>query len=273
MDKRMKKIRMFAVAAIAAVSMSATAQVTYGNDHSYKPTSSHIYGADNENFGLFYIQYSPSKLRSKTSFGGTSASDSESVNVLSLGYTYHISLGENLPLYLCPGGAVQWFFKSKKEKIVDYYAYSSSLLPSEFLNSEYTSKLNMISIKIPVTLMYSFELGEALRIEPYAGVYGRVNLWAERKATYDSGALWKVNPFDKKEIGEQDVWKRIQAGWTAGVNFRITNAFTIGAGYYMDLLKLSSYEADYKNQVGNMGGTYKASSHFDGFDITLGVNF
>ena len=254
---------MFAVAAIAAVSMSATAQVTYGNDYSYKPTSSRIYGSDNENFGLLYVQFSPSKMHSKVSFNGKSESDSESVNVLSVGYTYNIALGEDLPLYLSPGGAIQWFFKSKKEKISDQYYDYGDILPSDYsFNYEYTNKFNMISIKIPVTVMYSFELGEAFRIEPYAGVYGRVNLWAEQKTTSDYGSS-KVNPFDKKEMGDEHVWKRIQAGWTAGVNFRITNAFTVGAGYYMDLLKL----ADYKE------GSYKASSHFDGFDITLGVNF
>jgi opacity protein-like surface antigen len=242
----MRKLRLFAVAAMAAISVSAMAQVTYGNDYSYQPTNSKIYGSDNEAFSLFYIQYSPSQLHSKATNHGESATDNESVNVLSLGYSYYIPLGD-MPLFLTPGAAVQWFFKSTEEKEV-------------YGNNTYTykTKFNMISAKIPINVMYSFEVSEAFRIEPYAGIYGRINIWGQSKDDDHS-----FNIFDKDEVGEAQQAKRFQLGWNAGVNFRITDAFTVGAGYYMDFMKFQDYE--YKE--------HKFSTNFQGFDITLGLNF
>ena len=223
----MKHLRMLAVSAIVAFSTTAMAQVTYGNDYQYSPTSSSIYGSDDESFGLFYAQYSPSQLHS--SYKGYS--HNTSFNVASLGYSYYISLGD-MPLYVAPGIAAQWMFKSTKEGSVEY-------------------KTNIVAAKIPVNLMYSIQVSDGFRIEPYAGIYGRINIWGEAKETYE-GKSEKWNLFSSDE-GE--AYKRFQFGWNAGVNFRITNAFTIGGGYYMDLTKIAEH------------------TNFQGFDITLGVNF
>ena len=250
----MRKLRFFAVAAMAAISVSAMAQVTYGNDYSYQPTNSKIYGSDNEGFGLFYIQYNPSQVHSKEEHHGSSATDNKSCNALSLGYSYFIPLGD-MPLFLAPGAAVQWFFKSDSE--------SESLSYGEYYGETYTmeTKFNMISAKIPINLMYSFQVSDAFRIEPYAGIYGRINIWGENKLEFN-GESESYNIFDKDKAGDNAA-KRFQLGWNAGVNFRITDAFTIGAGYYMDLLKFTDYSRN----------DYESSSRFQGFDITLGVNF
>ena len=245
----MRKLRLFAVAAMAAISVSAMAQVTYGNDYSYQPTNSKIYGSDNEGFGLFYIQYNPSQVHSKEEHHGSSATDNKSCNALSLGYSYYIPRGD-IPLFLAPGAAVQWFFKSESD--------SESLYGVSYTEK---TKFNMISAKIPVNLMYSFEISDAFRIEPYAGVYGRINIWGENKLEFN-GESESYNIFDKDKVGD-NVAKRFQLGWNAGVNFRITNAFTVGAGYYMDLLKFTDYSHN----------DHESSTRFQGFDITLGVNF
>ena len=245
----MRKLRLFAVAAMAAISVSAMAQVTYGNDYSYQPTNSKIFGSDNEGFGLFYIQYNPSQLHSKVEHNGSSVTDNTSCNALSLGYSYYIPLGD-MPLFLAPGAAVQWFFKSEKES----ESYQGTTYTEE-------TKFNMISAKIPINLMYSFQVADAFRIEPYAGVYGRINIWGENKTEYN-GQSKSYNICDEDEAGHNAA-KRFQLGWNAGINFRITDAFTIGAGYYMDLLKFTDYSHD----------KYEASSNYQGFDITLGVNF
>lgn len=232
----MKQLRLFVVAAMAAISMSAMAQVTYGNDYQYKPTNSTIYGSDNEAFGLFYVQYSPGQFHVKASADGKSESENESVNVISLGYSHFIPLGD-IPLFISPGAAAQWFFKSKDGH-----------------------KTNIVSVKIPVNLMYSFQVSDAFRIEPYAGVYGRINIWGQQKVDGES-----VNIFSDSDMGDAAA-KRFQLGWNAGVNFRITDAFTIGAGYYMDILKLQ----DYSTKV--YGYSIDYSARFQGFEFTLGVN-
>lgn len=219
---------MIALAAMAAFAVSASAQV-YGYDHQYKPTSGTLYGSDNEDFGLFYAQYN-----AVTQHMTVTNHDSEntSFNGITLGYSHFIPLGD-IPLFLSPGAAVQWFFKSK-----DGY------------------KTNMISLKIPINLMYSFQVSDNFRIEPYAGIYGRINIWGEDK--YQSQS---ANIFDSDKYGDEAA-KRFQLGWNAGLNFRITDAITIGGGYFMDLLKFQSYSS----------GKHDIKTNFQGFDITLGIN-
>lgn len=225
----MKKLRIFAIAAMTAISMSAMAQVTYGNDYQYQPTKSSIYGSDNEAFGLFYAQYNAVTQH----FSHDGYSHNENGSALSLGYSYFIPLGD-MPLFIAPGAAVQWFFDSETV-------------------GNHDIKSNMISVKIPINVMYSFQVSDAFRIEPYAGIYGRVNIWGEEKLE-GIGHSKTYNIFDEDDMGD-DAAKRFQIGWNAGVNFRITEAFTVGAGYFMDLSKIYEH------------------TNFQGFDITLGVNF
>ena len=227
----MKHLRFLVVAAMAAIGMSAMAQVTYGYDYEYKPTKAAVYGSDNDAFGLFYAQYNAASQH-MTITGHDS--DNESLNGITLGYSYFIPLGD-MPLFVSPGAAVQYFFKSKNG-----------------------IKTNMISLKVPVNLMYSLQVSDAFRIEPYAGIYGRINIWGQMKD--DDGD--SVNIFDDSDMGDAAA-KRFQLGWNAGVNFRITEAFTIGAGYFMDILKLQSYSS----------GKHDVKTNLQGFDITLGINF
>jgi opacity protein-like surface antigen len=225
----MKKLRFLALAAMAALAVSVSAQVTYGNDYQYKPTSGTLYGADNESFGLFYAQYN---LTTEHITVTNHDSENTSLNGVTLGYSHFIPLGD-IPLFLSPGAAVQWFFKSKDGH-----------------------KTNMISAKIPVNLVYSFQVSDNFRIEPYAGIYGRINIWGQEKVGDESANILSSDDFGDAAC------KRFQLGWNAGVQFRITEAFTIGAGYFMDLMKLQNYSS----------GKHDIKTNFQGFDFTLGIN-
>jgi len=217
------------LAAMAALAVSVSAQVTYGNDYQYKPTSGTLYGADNESFGLFYAQYN---LTTEHITVTNHDSENTSLNGVTLGYSHFIPLGD-IPLFLSPGAAVQWFFKSKDGH-----------------------KTNMISAKIPVNLVYSFQVSDNFRIEPYAGIYGRINIWGQEKVGDESANILSSDDFGDAAC------KRFQLGWNAGVQFRITEAFTIGAGYFMDLMKLQNYSS----------GKHDIKTNFQGFDFTLGIN-
>ena len=214
---------------MAALAVSVSAQVTYGNDYQYKPTSGTLYGAENESFGLFYAQYN---LTTEHITVTNHDSENTSLNGVTLGYSHFIPLGD-IPLFLSPGAAVQWFFKSKDGH-----------------------KTNMISAKIPVNLVYSFQVSDNFRIEPYAGIYGRINIWGQEKVGDESANILSSDDFGDAAC------KRFQLGWNAGVQFRITEAFTIGAGYFMDLMKLQNYSS----------GKHDIKTNFQGFDFTLGIN-
>lgn len=213
--------------------------------------------SDVEGFGTLYVQYSPSKMKSKDH----SSSGSTNVNAVSLGYSYAMPLG-GIPLYLEFGAAAQYFFKSENETYDDYdIDYETGEYSRTTIKAK--AKFSMLSVKIPINIMYSIDISDAFSIQPYAGVYGRINIFAKQK--YEAGGESETydmfNKSDIKELsGKEDfVWKRFQVGWNAGVKFRIAKKVSIGAGYYMDIMKIMSYK--------------EHKTNFQGIDLTLGLTF
>lgn len=200
--------------------------------------------SDVEGFGTLYVQFSPSKIKQKSH----GESESSSVNAVSLGYSYAMPLG-GIPLYLEFGAAAQYFFKSE-----DYTDYDVDYETGSYSTKTEKAKFSMLSVKIPINIMYSIDVSDAFSIQPYAGVYGRVNILAQTKIGSE-----KADHFSKDDMGENFVWKRFQVGWNAGVKFRIAQKVSIGAGYYMDIMKIMSYK--------------EHKTNFQGFDITLGLTF
>ena len=132
----------------------------------------------------------------------------------------------------------------------DYYDYYDYYGYDDFGGSSHEkAKFSMLSIKIPVTAMYSFNVSDAVSILPYAGLYGRVNVLAQTKVG-DS----KVDYFSKDDMGD-DTWSRFQLGVNFGCKFRFAQKFIVGGGYYTDLTKITDYTT------------------FRGWDITLGLTF
>lgn len=238
----MIKFRFLAVSALVAACLSAAAQTYSGHDHRYRPTKSALYDAEIESFALLYAQYNAVTAHTASSLTG---GDHNALSAVTVGYSYYASLAE-CPLFLAPGVAVQWFFDSERV-------------------SQIKTRTGMISAKIPVNLVYSLRVSESFRIEPYAGVYARFNIWAREKTSFGD-ATEKVNLLDKDEMGEK-AYKPFQLGWNAGVNIRITDAFTIGAGYFMDMNSLAKYSS------GEGDAADDVKRNFRGFDITLGLNF
>lgn len=200
--------------------------------------------SDVEGFGTLYVQFSPSKIKQKSH----GESESSSVNALSLGYSYAMPLG-GIPLYLEFGAAAQYFFKSE-----DYTDYDVDYETGSYKTTSEKAKFSMLSVKIPINIMYSIDVSDAFNIQPYAGVYGRVNILAQTKVGDE-----KTDHFSKKDMGDDFVWKRFQVGWNAGVKFRIAKKVSIGAGYYMDIMKIMSYK--------------EHKTNFQGIDLTLGLTF
>jgi len=197
--------------------------------------------SDYEGFGTLYLQFSPSSLKTTTKHGGHSNSDSENANVLSLGYAYAIPLG-SMPLYLEFGGAAQWLFKSHEG-----------------------IKTNFVSLKIPVNIMYSFNVSDAISIIPYAGGYARVNLFGSISGDGES-----INMFSEDEMKAIMLppAKRFQAGWNAGIKFRFAEKFMAGVGYFMDLLPTQSGDIKFYGDH-----EYNIKSKLHGFDIMVGMTF
>ena len=180
-------------------------------------------------FSTFYLQYNAASQ--KYSHDGHSISTS--LPSFSAGYTKAFPLGPSL--YIEPGVALQYLFKSEKE-------------------DGRTEKFSMLSAKIPVNVIYSLPVGDGIYIDPYAGVYLRGNILAQYKYEH-GGHSETVDLFSKDDMGSSDnTAKRMQVGMNLGVRARFSK-FLVGLGYSMDLTDFT------KNEKTNS------------FDITLGMTF
>lgn len=172
-----------------------------------------------ESFSTVYLQYNPSSL--KYSHDGYSLSTN--YNAFTLGYSYSLPVTNSIPLYLEFGGAAQYAFKSEDDVTNNY-----------------------LGIKIPVDVMYSIEFSDVFQLQPYAGFFGRVGIIGKTKDKHHDVTSDWFSDLDGK---------RFQFGINAGAKVRISQKFTAGVGYYLDLTKVQEH------------------THFEGFDIMIGLTF
>ena len=156
-----------------------------------KEKVSYSSASDDEAFGTLFLQYNPSNMY--VSYNGYSGSTS--MTGFSLGYLYSKPI--SAPLYLEFGAAAQYFFKS--EKYEDYYPdYDDYYYGYDEHHSHggksHDAKFSMLSVKIPINVMYSFEASDAIAIQPYAGIYGRVNILAQTKIGDQKANLPELPP-------------------------------------------------------------------------------
>ena len=221
--------------------------------------------SDNEAFGTFFLQYNPTWMYSKMSSGSYSASNTELMHGFSLGYLESIPLGD-IPLYIEFGGAVQFFYLSKDAHATGFDPgyYDDDDWEDYYYDdfggsSNHKQKFTMLSVKIPVDVMYSFDINDGFSIQPYAGIYTRINILGKYKIGDES-----ANIFSKDDMGKDGTYNRFQVGLQAGCKFRFGQKFTAGIGYYRDIApKLFNYSEH----------GAKSSIILHGLDITLGLNF
>ena len=221
-------------------------------------------------FSTAYVQWNFETMKySKSGF-----SSSSSGNSISGGFSYAFGIAGATPLYLEPGVALKYVWDNNNGV-----------------------KFSMLSLKVPVNVVYSFAATENFNIEPYAGIYLRGNLLAKQK--FEGNGGWDDDDWDdwdewedddysdfdddwettyeapSSSVGSKDrdlfskddmgdaAWKRIQLGMQFGVRARINQKFMIGIGYSMDLTNISKYS------VLNTDVTTK----FYSIDISLGICF
>ena len=179
--------------------------------------------------GTFFAEYNPHTWH----FSNAGHSDNTTgYHGVSVGFNYMVPFAGALGFDAGLKG--QYLFRSKKE-------------------GGNTNKFEMFSATVPVDLVYDWRVSDCLAIDPYAGVYGRLNFMAKNKQDVTGGGRTTVDWFDKSQVAS--TMKRFQIGWQAGVNFRISDMVTIGGAYWSDLSKI------------------KEHTTIHGFNIMLGANF
>lgn len=156
--------------------------------------------------------------------------DSRGLNGFGVSYIHGFGLTESMPLYLEVGGKLNMGFWSK-----DYEGEKS--------------KLNMMTLSVPVNVTYKYAVNEDFAIAPYLGLNFKYNLTAKEK----EGDGESVSMFDKDKMGDDGTWNRFQMGWHVGVGFQY-KPYYLGISWGTDFINVYKHE-DYKISSSNLAVT------------------
>ena len=236
----MKKFKLFVLAAFLGLATSASAQfVNSGSSNSSASSTSSSFdftSVKTNGWSRIYVSYLPSKM--KLDYDDA---DDFKFKGFQVGWLKGFGLTQRLPLYMEAGAAIQ--YRSYKDEESDSYY-------------DFSQKCNLLSLNIPVNLLYRFNITDDISISPYFGLDFRINLLGKNKyeETYDGDTdSWDGNLFDDDDM-DNEAWKRFQAGWHIGVglDYRIIH---IAVEYGTDFNEIAE------------------KSKFATTAITLGLNF
>ena len=205
----MKALRSLLVLAFIGLA-TGTASAQFANSSSSSASGSSIWTTVNtDGYNRIYVSYLPSKLKVSDSDGNIKMKGS-----FEAGYLRGIGLTSNVPLYLEVGGALQ------------YRSYSEE-------DYGYETKVNALSLNIPVALTYRININEDFAISPNFGFDFRINMMGKFKELDDDGE--ELSNFDLFSDGD---WKRFQAGWHIGVGLDY-RALHFGVQYGTDFNEIA----------------------------------
>ena len=236
------KAKLIFTIVLMTITSSISAQFTNsGTTNTSGNISSNV---NTDGWQKIYISYNPLKA-----VIDVSGADDLDFTGFSIGYNKSYSISNDFPLFVETGIEATYAFKTidkdDNEELDTYYG-------------EMEQKMTYLSANIPVNLAYKFTLSDKnISIIPYLGVNLKGNIIAKSKHEfvefeddyyYDSekdfwedqeeeGYKQDMNYFDKKDVGKDNQWKRIQFGWQIGIGLYY-NQLYIGLEYGKDLSEL-----------------------------------
>lgn len=239
----MKKIKLFVM--LALMGLTTTVFAESANTESSKITTSTSSSFDatsvkTDGWNRIYVSYTPSKMK----FDYDDADDVK-FQGFTVGWLKGFGLTKNLPLYMEAGAGIQYrSYKDDDSESYGSYEYS------------YSDKLTMLSLNIPVNLLYRFNVTDDFSISPYFGLDFRINLLGKSKyevTAYGETESEDLNLFDDDDM-DGDAWGRFQAGWHIGIGLDY-RAIHLGVEYGTDF-----------NEIVD-------KTKFATTSVTLGLNF
>lgn len=204
----MRKMKLFIAAAMLAVCGTASAQFS----NSSKSGGS---GTGVTDWNAISFEYAPGNF----TYDYEDAKD-QSFTGLSLSYTHGFAVSKSAPIFIETGLGVQYSFYKE-----------------DFEDDE-SAKLNIFSLKVPVSFGYQFDLADGkIALAPYAGIDLRYNLSGKLKYESDDWS-YKADLFDKDEM-DGDEWKRFQIGWHIGAKCTFSQKYTVGIAYGADFSEIA----------------------------------
>lgn len=274
----MKTIKTCLLLAFMGLATTASAQFVTssgnnsGNDMSQQGggSSFDFTSVKTSGWNRVYVSYNPSKIN--FSDDDYEFIDGEDIKFkgFTVGYLRGFSLTKKVPLYMEIGLGFQYRnYKYSDDEIypmLSEEAYEDEDLNTNFSDDDVTLKYTMMSLNIPINLLYRFNINNDFSISPYFGFDLRFNIKATQKSEWTAYTdydyedteeqEWSNDCFDKKDMGDDDdyVWNRFQAGWHIGVGLDY-KALHIGVEYGKDFNELCK------------------KAKLSTTSITLGVNF
>lgn len=205
----MRKMKLFIAAAMLAVCGTASAQFS-------NTSKSGGSGTGVTDWNAISFEYAPSNF----TYDNDDADD-QSFTGLSLSWTHGFAVSKSAPIFIETGLGVQYSFYKE-----------------DFEDDE-SAKLNIFSLKVPVSFGYQFDLADGkVALAPYAGIDLRYNLSGKMKIEGDIDD--DIDLFDKKEMDDWgEAWKRFQIGWHIGAKCTFSQKYTLGIAYGADFSEIS----------------------------------
>ena len=144
----------------------------------------------------------------------------------SIGWSNAFPIAKGTPIFLEAGVGLQ------------YFSFSD-----EVDDEEVETKINMFSARVPVNFVYKWNFNNSsFSLLPYIGFNLRYNISGKMKFEYDDDYYDydddELDLFDKKDMGKENVCKRLQIGWQVGVKALFNDSFSIGLSYGSDLSEI-----------------------------------
>ena len=218
--KKLKLALFIAFAGLAAVASAQSAAISGSNASAADIPVGHQ-AVKATGWNRIFFSYIPSKLV----YDATDVA-SDNLRGFSAGYLRGFSLTRRIPLYMEVGVALQYGF-------TESYTGSSDTTYDEeqgYMSTSYSGRVHMVSVNVPINLLYRFSINDRLSISPYLGLGFRYNLAC--KAKFDTknrygeygeyeevGATVSFSFFDKKLMKQAgfEPFNRFQPGFHAGI--------------------------------------------------------
>lgn len=240
----MKTSKLIALAAFAAISMSASAQFANTSNRSTGTRSGSGAGISIENDCNSYSRVSLGYMGvnfTEKEDGSSYSDDDMALKGFTFGYTRGLSVSSTLPVFVEVGAQMNYATKNESESGV-------------------TDRTNLLALSVPVSLTYKLGFSNGMYIAPYAGIHFDLGLLCNEKMKAKSGGQSyseSINFYSSDDMGDE-TFKRFQMGYQVGGNLGYKQ-INFGIGYKGSFLPIYK-EGDYKILTG-------------GVVVTLGYNF
>lgn len=219
----MRKFKLFVLFAFLGVVTNVSAQFVNAGSSDVTSSRGSVFSKRTNGWNRLYVSYLPSKI---SCGDGSYYEDDFKFQGFQFGWLRGFGLSRYIPLYMEVGTSIQYRGDENSE------IYSG--------NKEFLEKYTMLSVNVPINILFRFNFTDDFSLSLYEGLDFRVNALVKYKGEYDNETLGDLNMFD--DDLEDMAWKRFQVGTHIGTGFdyRMLH-FNVEYGFDLNPIAEDSY--------------------------------